>query len=184
MMTTTHAAMGLAAASLLSPASPELATTAGLAALAGGVFPDLDVVFAHRKTLHHPEGYTVAGVLALAIAVLQPGVWTVAVAAFLLSAAVHSLSDVLGGGLGRRPWEADDERGIYLHLSGRWVPPRRLVRYDGAPEDLLVAAAFSVPPLLTYDGLIRELVVVGLAASVAYVVVRKWLVDLYEAVLE
>jgi len=182
MMSTTHAAMGLAAASLLVPVSPELASVAAVGAIAGGVFPDLDIVFAHRKTLHHPEAYPPIALLAMAIALFSPGPLTVAVAAFLGSAALHCLTDVLGGGLGLRPWNGDDERGIYLHRSGRWLPPRRWVRYDGAPEDFLVTLAFSIPPYLLFDGAFTEVILVGLGISAAYVLLRKRLVDVYEAV--
>lgn len=184
MMTTTHAAMGLTAASLLYPVSPEFATVAGLGAVAGGVFPDLDLMFEHRKTLHHPELYTAAALVAVVVAVLRPSVTTVAMAAFAATASLHSITDVLGGGLGLRPWEGDDDRGIYLHLSSRWIPPRRWVRYDGAPEDLLAVLVFSIPPLLRFDGLLTELVLLGIAISVVYVLVRKRLVDLYESVAD
>ena len=180
MMTTTHVAMGLAGVSLLVPVSPELATVAGFAAVAGGIFPDLDVVGAHRKSLHHPEVYRVLALVAAGIAVLRPGVATVAVAAFFASAAIHSLSDVFGGGLGLRPWENDDERGIYLHTADRWVPPKRWVRYDGAPEDLLAVTIFSIPPWVAFGSPIRELLVLGLGVSVLYVAVRKPMVDVYE----
>ncbi|MFB6266381.1 MAG: metal-dependent hydrolase [Halodesulfurarchaeum sp.] len=180
MMSTTHAAMGLAAASILTVVAPELAVVAGLAAVAGGVFPDLDLVLQHRKSLHHPELYPVLAALAAVPALLRPGPLLVAVAWFFGGAALHSLTDVLGGGLGLRPWESDDERGIYLHTRARWVPPRRWVRYDGAPEDLLVAVAFSIPPYLAFGPQVRKLILAGLGASLGYVLLRKRLVDVYE----
>lgn len=180
MMTTTHVAMGLTGATVLVPFSPELATVVGFAAVAGGVFPDLDVVGSHRKSLHHPEVYPILALLTAGVAVLRPGVATVAVAGFFASAAIHSLSDVFGGGLGLRPWENDDERGIYLHTVDRWIPPKRWVRYDGAPEDLLAVAIFSVPPWVAFGSPIRELVLLGLGVSVLYVAVRKPMVDVYE----
>ena len=180
MMSTTHAAMGLAGACLLVPVSPELASVAAIGAVLGGVFPDLDVVFEHRKTLHFPEYYPVAALLTGGFAAIRPAMYPVAIAAFFASAALHSLVDVLGGGLGLRPWAEDDDRGIYLHLQDRWVPPRRWVRYDGAPEDLLVASAFSVPPLVLFDGQLEAVVLGGLGLSVLYVLVRKRMVDVYE----
>ncbi|MFB6095248.1 MAG: metal-dependent hydrolase [Halodesulfurarchaeum sp.] len=179
-MSTTHAAMGLAAASALTVVAPEFAVLAGLAAVAGGVFPDLDLALQHRKSLHHPELFPVLAVLAAVPALLHPGPLTVAVGWFLVGAALHSLTDVLGGGLGLRPWENDDDRGIYLHTRNRWLQPRRWVRYDGAPEDLLVAVGFSIPPYLRMGEPIRTLIVVGIAFSLGYVLVRKRLVDVYE----
>ncbi|UPW01232.1 metal-dependent hydrolase [Halorussus gelatinilyticus] len=174
MMNTTHTAMGLTLAAPLVLVAPELAPVAALAGLAGGVFPDLDLLSGqHRRTLHFPVYYGVAGVAASGAALLAPTEWTVAAAFFLLSAALHCVTDAAGGGLELRPWEATDDRGVYVHPAGRWIRPRRWVRYDGAPEDLLLTAVFSIPGLLLFDGLVRALTVVGLAASVVYVAVRK-----------
>ena len=180
MMSTTHAAVGATLAVLAVPVAPDLAGVAALGAIAGGAFPDLDVLFDHRKTLHYPEHYWPVAVAALAVAAMRPGVMTVAAAAFLASAAIHSVMDVFGGGLGRRPWAGDDDRGVYSHLNGRWIPPRRWVRYDGAPEDLIVAAAFSVPPLVVFDATVRHVLLVGLVVSAAYVGIRRRLPEVYE----
>ncbi|WP_232686413.1 metal-dependent hydrolase [Halobacterium zhouii] len=173
-MSTTHAAMGVCLAALLFPFAPELAAPAALGAMAGGVFPDLDVaVVAHRKTLHYPEHYWLVVLATGAVAALVPTATTAGVAFFALSAAVHSVTDVLGGGLGVRPWANDDERGVYSHRRGEWLPPRRWIRYDGAPEDLLVAAVLSLPGLLLFDGLVRQLSLALLALSLLYTLVRK-----------
>ncbi|MGM0399112.1 MAG: metal-dependent hydrolase [Halobacteriota archaeon] len=179
-MSTTHAAMGAAVAAALVPVAPDLAGVAALGAIAGGVFPDLDLAFEHRKTLHYPEHYWVVAVPMLVVASIRPGVWTVALAAFFGSAALHSVTDVFGGGLGLRPWEADDQRGVYSHWSGRWIAPRRWVRYDGAPEDVALVAGLSVVPVLVFDGTVQTVVLVGLAVSAAYGLVRRRLPDLYE----
>lgn len=180
MMSTTHSAMGATVAALIAPIAPELAAIAALAAIAGGAFPDLDVLFEHRKTLHYPEWYWLLAVPLITVAAVWPGSWTVAAAAFVGSAALHSATDAFGGGLGLRPWEQDDDRGVYVHRRGRWIPPRRWVRYDGAPEDLLVAAALSLLPILVFDGSVRQVLVVILVASVTYTAVRKRLPDAYE----
>lgn len=179
MMGTTHAAMGVALAAPLTTVAPEFAPVAALAGLVGGVFPDLDLLSGqHRRTLHFPVYYSAAALVASAVALFAPGAATVAVAFFLLSAAVHCVTDVAGGGLELRPWEATDDRGVYLHPADRWVAPRRWVRYDGAPEDLVLAGAFSLPGLLLFDGTVRTLTVVGLAMSVVYVAVRKRLPEI------
>jgi hypothetical protein len=80
-----------------------------------------------------------------------------------------------------RPWEATSERAVYLHPQSRWLAPKRVIRYDGAPEDLATAAVVAVPGLILFDGRIRLIVVVGLAVSAVYVAVRK---RLPESVLE
>ncbi|WP_435176196.1 metal-dependent hydrolase [Halorussus sp. AFM4] len=174
MMNTTHAAMGVALATPLAFAAPELAPTAALAGFAGGAFPDLDLLGGqHRRTLHFPVYYSVAAIPAGVLAALFPTAATVAAAFFLLSAGLHCVADAAGGGLELRPWEATDDRGVYVHPKGAWVPPRRWIRYDGAPEDLLLAGVLSLPGLLVFDGAVRALTVVGLLVSVVYVAVRK-----------
>jgi len=180
MMTTTHAGMGATLGALLAPVAPELAAVAAFGGILGGVFPDLDVFFEHRKTLHYHDYYWAVAVIAGLVAVVWPTPWTVGLTAFFVSAGLHSVTDILGGGLGLRPWLADDERGVYSHREGRWIPPRRWVRYDGAPEELLPTVLFSAVPFLVFDGLLRALVVVGLVISMCYVALRKQLPDLYE----
>jgi len=174
MMSTTHAAMGVCFAALALPVAPEFAVPAALGAVAGGVFPDLDVaVVAHRKTLHFPEHYWLAVLAAFPAAAARPTGLTVGAAFFALSAAVHSVTDALGGGLGARPWANDDQRGVYSHYRDEWIPPRRWIPYDGSPRDLVAAAACSLPGLLLYDGVVRDLSALMLALSAVYVLVRK-----------
>ena len=178
-MSTTHAAAGTLLASPLVALRPDLAPVAALAAMAGGVFPDLDVaVGIHRRTLHFPVYYWVPTLLAAAAAAVAPGPATVAALFFFLSAAVHSVSDVFGGGTDARPWEGKSDRAVYVHALGKWLPPRRYVRYDGAPEDLALVTALSVPGLLAFGPPVRTLLLAGIAVSVAYAAVRKRLPDL------
>lgn len=180
-MATTHAAIGVLLATPLFWVAPEFAVPAALAAMAGGVFPDLDLgVLEHRKTLHYPEHYWPLAAAAFGIAVGSPSALTVAAAFFVLSAAVHSVTDALGGGLGARPWVNDDQRGVYSHTRSQWIRPRRWIRYDGAPEDLLAAVVLSIPGLALYDGLVRRLTVGMLAVSVGYALARKRLPDLLD----
>ena len=178
MMATTHAFVGLALAVPVALVAPEFGVAAATGALAGGVFPDLDLAAAHRKTLHFPVYYSVAAVPAALLALVNPTPTTVAVALFLVAAAVHSASDVLGGGLELRPWEATGEKGVYVHPKRRWLRPRRLVRYDGAPEDFVVGAAFALPGLAVFDGWVEQAALAGLVVSLAYTVVRKRLPDI------
>ncbi|MFB6105308.1 MAG: metal-dependent hydrolase [Halobacteriaceae archaeon] len=178
-MTTTHAAMGLLIAVGVARVDPAIGVSVAIAAYAGSVFPDLDVfVGQHRRTLHYPVWYWVLAALATGVAIGVPSTRSVGVATFLGAAALHASTDVLGGGLGIRPWIEDDDRGVYSHYHGRWVAPLRLIRWDGAPEDLVVAVVLSVPALLAYSGVVRGLVVAGLVASVVYTVSRKRLPDL------
>ncbi|MGM0590898.1 MAG: metal-dependent hydrolase [Halobacteriota archaeon] len=179
MMSTTHAAVGLLLAIPVSVAVPELALVAALAALAGGVFPDIDLfVGTHRKTLHFPVYYWVAALPIAAVAVASPSAVTVGSTVFLLSAALHSVADWFGAGDELRPWERTSERAVYVHPLGRWLTPRYLVRYDGAPEDLLLTLVLSVPGLLLFDGRVRVLVLFGVVVAVVYAALRKQMPEL------
>ncbi|MFC7081505.1 metal-dependent hydrolase [Halorussus caseinilyticus] len=183
MMATTHALFGMALGAVALFVAPEYATVAIAAGGAGGLFPDLDLAGDHRKDLHFPVYFSLAAIPALALAALAPSTVTVAAGAFLASAALHSASDALGGGLELRPWEATSDEAVYDHFNGRWVAPRRWIRYDGAPEDLLAAAAFAVPGVL-YAEPLQQAVLALLGVSTVYALVRKRLVDFGEEVAE
>jgi hypothetical protein len=173
-MVLTHVAIGLALASATVVLAPEYALPAAIGAICGGVLPDLDLfVGQHRRTLHFPVYFWVPAVLALAVAFPYPTSLTVSLVAFFLAAALHSGSDALGAGDELRPWERTSEKGVYDHYRGTWIAPRRWVRYDGAPEDLLLSALASIPGLYFYSGSIRGLIVAGLVAGTAYALVRK-----------
>jgi len=177
MMVTTHAFVGLALASAVVAVAPDLAVPAAVGGAAGGVFPDLDIVGAHRKTLHFPVYYSALALPAVAVALAAPGPATVAAALFLVSAAVHSVSDSVGGGLELKPWEGTSDRAVYVHPTGTWVRPRQWVRYDGSPEDFALGALVAVPALVAFDGTVRTLVVAALAGSLVYTLLRKRIVE-------
>lgn len=178
MMVTTHLLAGLVLALPVVIYAPELALPAVLGTALGSVLPDLDLYFGHRKTLHYPQYalWAVPPATFVALASLHPGAIALAFAVFGM--ALHVRMDVYGGGLELRPWEARSDRAVYDHVNGRWVAPRRLVRFDGAPEDVAIASLLAIPSLVVFDGPIRWGVVAILAVSIAYGVVRKPLVDL------
>jgi len=183
MMATTHALAGVLLAVVVEAVVPGFGTLPLVAAAVGGVFPDLDMAGAHRRTLHFPVYYTVTAAVAAAVALALPGPVTVAVALFLAAAALHAVADAFGGGLELRPWAATSERAVYDHYRGRWLRPRRLVRYDGAPEDFLLAAALAVPSALALSGSARVAVLAAVGVSAAYALLRKPLVDAGEALV-
>ncbi len=174
-MLPTHAFTGLLLALPYALAMPEYAGAALGAGFLGGVFPDLDMYIGHRKTLHYPVYFSALGVVTVPIAVFAPTLLTVVAAFFLLGAAVHSVTDIFGGGLELRPWEATSERAVYDHYRDRWIAPYRWVRYDGAPEDLLLSVTLAVPLLFTLEGALRWVVVTSLAVAVVYTAVRRLL---------
>jgi hypothetical protein len=174
MMGSTHAAMGLVLALPVAVQRSEWALPVALAAIAGSLLPDLDLfVGEHRRTLHYPVYGWVPTLAALGVAAAWPSAVTVALAVGFAAAALHALVDGLGGQTGGRPWEADGSKGVYAHAARTWVRPRRWIRYDGAPEDLVACYLLAVPSLLVFDGIVRTLAVLGLVVATLFVAVRK-----------
>jgi hypothetical protein len=178
MMATTHALAGLLLGGVAATLAPDLAVPALVAGFLGGAAPDLDLYAGHRKTLHFPVYGPIAGLAAGGVAVLVTGPVTVAVAVFVLAAGLHALSDAVGGGLELRPWRGESDRAVYDHYRGRWIPPRRWIRYDGAPEDLLLCTVLALPGLVALNGRAETAILAALAVSVAYTLARKPLVAL------
>jgi hypothetical protein len=181
MMGTTHAAVGLLLALPVLVLEPALAPAAALGAVAGGIFPDFDLLVGdHRKTLHFPHYYWVVAVPAGLLAVLVPRPLTVAAALFVVAAAVHSGTDWFGAGVEARPWERTSPEAVFVHTRGEWLQPRYWVRYDGAPEDLVLTVVCSTPGLFLFGPLVRRVTVAMVLVAVAYTLVRKRLPALEE----
>lgn len=184
MMLPTHALVGLAIALPVSFAFPEFASLFLLSGLFGGVLPDFDMYIGHRKTLHFPVYYSVLSLVAIPVAVLVQTPSMIGIAIALVGAAVHSVMDIFGGGLELRPWEATSERAVYDHFHGQWIGPRRWIRYDGAPEDLLLSLAIAGPLLFVLDGRFLWIVIGALLVSVGYVGLRRTLATIAETLVE
>lgn len=183
MMLPTHALWGMALALPVVWIAPEYAGIALLAGFLGGAFPDLDMYVGHRKTLHYPVGYAALAVPAVAVGVLVPSAPTIALGVGVTAAALHSRSDVYGGGLELRPWEGTSDRAVYDHYRGRWIAPRRWIGYDGSPGDLALSAVAAVPLLVISDGWFDALVLASLGVAVVYTAVRRHLPSIGMAVL-
>lgn len=169
---------GMAIAIPVAIAVPEFATVALAAGLLGGLVPDFDLYFGHRKTLHYPVWASLLSVPVLGLALVVPNALTIALAVGLAAAALHAVGDVFGGGLELRPWEGTSERAVYSHYHGEWWAPRRLVRYDGSPRDLLLASV-PVLPLLAVSGEAFHPVIISLiVVSGIYVGLRRQLAEL------
>lgn len=182
-MLPTHALGGMTLALSVAFVAPEFAGIALVAGFLGGILPDLDMYCGHRKSVHYPVYYSVLVLPTLAIAGLSPSVTTVFIAFLLIGAAVHSVADILGGGLELRPWEATSNRAVYDHYRNRWIAPRHWIRYDGSPGDLLVSITLAVPLLIALDGLLRQIVIVTLAVAFVYTAVRPLLPTFAAALL-
>ncbi len=177
-MLPTHALVGLAIAAPLAVAMPELGSVALGGALVGSLLPDVDLYSGHRRTLHYPTGYVfLAGFAVIAAAVLATPA-AVAAAFLFVGAAVHCRMDRYGGGLELRPWEGTSERAVYDHVLGRWQTPKRWIRYDGAPEDLLLAALLGGPLLFVLGAPFRWVVAGALLVAGVYTLLRRRLATL------
>lgn len=172
-MLPTHALAGMVLALPVALFAPELSGIALAAGLLGGILPDLDMYVGHRKTLHYPFYYSLVGAMAVPLAVAVQSAATVGVAILLVAAAIHSVTDVFGGGLELRPWEGTSDRAVYDHYNGRWLPPRRWIRYDGSPEDFLLSVSLALPLLFVVDGGLTWVVLATIAVAGVYVTLRR-----------
>lgn len=184
MMATTHALVGMVLFSATALVAPEQLPVAVAGAAAGGLFPDLDLFGNHRRTLHFPVLYSAAAVVLGVVALVFPAAVTVALAAFASSAAIHSAMDALGGGLEVKPWKGTSDRAVYSHYHDRWLAPRRWIRYDGAPEDVALAAVLAGGLIFAFAGPIQTVAVAFLAVSVLYGLFRKPLVLAGESLVD
>lgn len=184
MMLPTHALVGLVLALPVSLVFPESSGLFLLSGLFGGIFPDFDVYVGHRKTLHYPVYFPILSLAVIPVAVLVPTPLTIGIAIALVGATVHSVMDIFGGGLELRPWEATSERAVYDHFHGRWITPRRWIRYDGAPEDFLLSISIASPLLFVLDGRFLWVVVGALIVSAGYAVLRRTLPTFAETLVE
>ena len=182
MMLPTHVLVGLAVAAPVALLAPGEATTVLFAGLIGGVLPDLDLYAGHRRSLHYPSGYALAAVPALAGAVLVGTPLLVGLTVLLVAATLHCRMDRYGGGLELRPWEGRSERAVYDHIRGRWRRPKRWVRYDGAPEDVLLLCVLAGVLWSLLDSPFTGIVTVALLAGVGYGLLRRRLAALAPAV--
>ncbi|MFB6155459.1 MAG: metal-dependent hydrolase [Haloferacaceae archaeon] len=180
MMATTHALAGLVLAAVVAIVTGDYATLPVVAAALGGLFPDFDLYAGHRKTLHFPVYYSLLAAVAAAVAATTWTPVTAAVALFFAAAALHSVSDMFGGGLELKPWRGTSDRAVYDHFNGRWLAPKRWVRYDGAPEDLAVAMVLAAPSVVAFDGPVELAVFAALGVSAVYVLLRKPMVHIAE----
>ena len=178
MMATTHALYGMAAGAATLAVAPGYAPVAMVVGYVAGFLPDLDAYADHRRTLHFPVYFTALAVPAVGVAALAPSLLTVSLATALVALAAHAVMDAGGGGLSLRPWVEQPDRAVYSHYHSRWVAPRRIVAYDGAPSDFVLALGVGLPLLAVADGPHRLLVAGTLLFSLGYVLVRKRLVEI------
>lgn len=172
MMLFTHVLAGMVLGTVLATALPVPAMLAAIAGGVGGIIPDLDMAAVHRRTLHAPLLQTAGAGVALGVAVITPSAATGILASFTGGMALHSLSDVMGGGKELRPWERTDDRAVYCHATGSWWRARRLL-YDGSPADLVVALGLGTGLVAAGPAGIRPVAAACMVAATGYTVLRR-----------
>ncbi len=168
----THILVGMLYGTALALLGPVPAVAAVLAGGIGGLLPDIDMVAVHRRTLHAPVLHVLGAAVCGALVAVRPDPATGTLAAMMGGMALHSASDVLGGGKELRPWERTDDRAVYCHMTGSWWRARRLL-YDGSPMDLVVAMVAGGAVLVAGPAGTRPLAAGMLLAGTVYVVLRR-----------
>ena len=186
MMGVTHALMGGLIGASSAALAPEYFLAAVAAGYLGGLFPDLDLAFNHRQTLHFPVGYTALSIILVSTSILTAERNIIILSYIVVSAAVHSCIDILGGGLEERPWEGTTDKGVYSHSLDRWFPPLQIIRYDGAPEDFLLTLIFGAAlfTLLNEVPQAQNIVIGSVIIGGVYSLVRKKLLDFRDLLLQ
>ncbi len=168
MMFTTHVLAGLFLGGLYEFLVPgmSLVVVGGVA----GFFPDMDMFFTHRRTLHRPFQYLALGVLT-GLAVFFNPLFSI-LSVFLLSASLHSFMDVLSNGKTIRPWEREDDHAVYDHFRDEWMEPKRYM-YDGSDRDLILANIFAVLNLFVFQFITTGVAGVLIGFSAVYTFYRE-----------
>lgn len=172
MLFTTHFLLGLSLAAAVKLVAPQYAA-AGLAAVAGSILPDFDVLFQHRRTLHFPIASSILALFTAPFLIAAPNVVTASVFLFALGVALHCFTDLLCNGIGPDPWKHEWENAVYNHVEGEWMQPLRWIGYAGSRSDLFLLLVFAIPPVLVYGRRIQLLVAAALLISFTYVLIQE-----------
>lgn len=175
MMFPTHVIKGLIICLPLFYYYPEFSTMIYISAIVGFTVADLDLFIGkHRKTLHYPFVSLILGIVSVPIFIIFTNTVTLFMLVLLWGVSIHSLFDVLGGGVEDEPWEATEDRVVYNHLQDSWMDARRIIPYDGSPRDFILYILLTITFVLLYPlemstfeiSVIAVLTVIGLLYSV------------------
>lgn len=175
MMVITHIFVSLLLSTPFLFLFPEHTSIILISASAGGFIPDLDLLVGeHRRTLHFPFLSWIIFIPLLVGSVVTSSPLLTFMAVFSLGFASHSLGDIFGGGLEKRPWEQTSDRAVYSHLTGKWIAPKYYVSYDGSYGDLIISVITAIPILyIVQSKIFVYFIVFGLIIGSIYVISRK-----------
>jgi hypothetical protein len=126
-----------------------------LLGLIGGAFPDVDRLeqfgfLSHRKTLHYMAGYGLLAIILIALGYFAPlnlRLWIIGLSCFLVGAWLHSFMDIFDG-----PWAEDINKGVYEHLTRRWLRALNWIPFASLQEWSLqsfsIVLAIGISPQL------------------------------------
>lgn len=174
MMTTTHALVGMLIGTTSLTWNPSLLTHTVVAGLIGGIIPDLDLIFEHRKTLHMPIYYTLGAVISIPVLLHSPSIISAFTAYLFFSLSIHTTLDIISGGLAPKRHKHPQPYPIYDHFRGKWIS-KKVIRYDGSPEDITVNITVGALVIFLLNGYFQFIAVLLILISLSYFFFRmRW----------
>lgn len=149
MMFSTHIAWGALMGLVLHTYIGLPVSQAVGAGAVSGFLPDLDMLWEHRRTLHRPIQYLVAGTILVGSFLITRNGFLAMVSTLFLGASLHGFMEILTNGKTKRPHKKPDKRGVYNHVSGRWIRAEYAV-VGSSGRDLFLTI---VPSLVLLAGL-------------------------------
>ena len=183
-MLPTHALSGMIISLPLFYFKPELAYIGLISGLIGSVFPDSDMYWGHRKTLHYPVYYSVLAFLSLTAFLIYTTPATLAISFFLIGCTIHTLSDILTAGLELKPWKQQSKKAVYNHYSQEWIEPKHIIAYDGSKGDLAILLSLSIPLLFILGPKSKLFVFTMVIIGIIYSLLRKKLPNIGVQLIE
>ena len=131
-MFTTHLLIGVVIAIVYDPSLIFII-------IAGSVFPDIDILFSHRRTAHAPFVFLISSLIVYIISPLS--------FVFLFMCSLHSFIDILGS-KSMEPWkEESTNKSVYNHISEKWIVTETII-YDGSKEDFILSTILLIPIII------------------------------------
>lgn len=152
-MLSTHVLAGGVLGLVFSVFTPYSASLLVMMGMIFSTFPDLDVLFEHRKTFHRPFQYSLLFLLLLFSLFFYQSLVLTLLTAGIGSITLHSISEIFSQGrnLGSG---GKNEKAVFNHPSGSWIEARDLVRVGGR-LDLLLSLLLFIPLFMAGSLLVK-----------------------------
>lgn len=173
MMLFTHIIIGLLIGGLYSGLFNQYWFILLFLGVFGNIFPDLDsIILDHRKSLHLVSIYPILGFVFLIFSYYQFELFFISF--FFFSCFIHCICDLLGSGVGIRPWENDENKGVYDHFQRSWIKSSNIL-YDGSPKDfsILLVGTITFIAIFSLNTFLFYLIIVNFSLGLFYSIIRK-----------